>query len=200
MSEPLYLCYFVATLVQQDLAPATIRTYLPGVRHTQTMQGYEEPRHNSSLPRLHLLQAGMRRVRPHQGIPQARTRLPILPTHLRQIRAVWNASSDSDVSMLWAVVTTVFGFFRLGEITVPSATAFDPRVHLCWGDVAVDSMESPTVIRIHLKFSKCDQFGQGIHVSLGCTGDELCGSSKLNSPAWRPCGTVLPLSYPFSPH
>ena len=61
-----------------------------------------------------------------------------------------------------AVTTAFFGFFRLGEITVPSATVFDPRVHLCWGDVAVDSTESPTVIHIHLKFSKCDQFGQGV--------------------------------------
>ena len=166
VSESL-LCYFVATLAQQGLAPATIRTYLAGVRHAQIMRGYEEPHHNSSLPRLHLLQAGVRRVRAHQGIPQARTRLPILPTHLRQIRAIWNTSSDPDVSMWWAAVTTAFfGFFRLGEITVPSATAFDSRVHLCWGDVAVDSTESPTVIRIHLKFSKCDQFGQGVQVFL----------------------------------
>ena len=156
VSESL-LYYFVATLAQQGLAPAMITTYLAGVRHTQIMRGYAEPCHNSSLPHLHLLQAGVRRVRANQGILQARTILPILPTHLCQIRAVWNASSDRDVSMLWAAVTTAFfGFFRFGEITVPSATAFDPRVYLCWGDVAVDSTESPTVIRIHLNFSKCD--------------------------------------------
>ena len=30
------------------------------------------------------------------------------------------------------------------------------------------------MIRIHLKFSKCDQLGQGVHVFLGHTDNELC--------------------------
>ncbi len=41
--------------------------------------------------------------------------------------------------MLWAAATTCFfGFFRAGEITVASATAYDPVVHLSWGTVSVD--------------------------------------------------------------
>ena len=169
------LCYFVASLARQGLAPATIKTYLSGVRHAQIMRGFEEPRQHSTLPRLHLLQAGVKRVRFQQGIPQARQRLPILPSHLRQIRAVWSSSPDPDVLMLWAVVTLAFfGFFRSGEITVPSVTAFNPTLHLCWGDVSVDSRETPTMIKVHLKVSKCDQFGRGVNVFVGHTEDDLC--------------------------
>ena len=174
VSESL-LCYFVASLARQGLAPATIKTYLAGVRHAQIMRGFEEPRQHSTLPRLHLLQAGVKRVRFQQGTPQSRQRLPILPSHLRQIRMVWGISPAPDALMLWAAVTlTFFGFFRSGEVTVPSVTAFNPTVHLCWGNVSVDSQVAPTTLKVHLKVSKCDQFGRGINVFIGHTEDDLC--------------------------
>ena len=57
-----------------------------------------------------------------------------------------------DTMMLWVAVTSCFfSFFRSGEITAPSAAAFDPAVHLAWGDVAVDNVQNPSVIRVHLK-------------------------------------------------
>ena len=65
-------------------------------------------------------------------------------------------------------------FFCSGEITVPSVSAFSPNRHLCWGDVSVDSRDTPTMLRVHLKVSKCDQFGQGVDVFIGRTEDELC--------------------------
>ena len=157
------LCYFVASLARQGLTPATIRTYLAGVRHAQIMRGFEEPRQHSTLPCLHLLQAGVKQVRCQQGTHQARQRLPILPNHLRQIRAIWGASPDPDALMLWAAVTLkFFGFFHSGEIAVPSVSAFSPNRHLCWSDVSVDSRHTPTMLRVHLKVSKCDQFSQGV--------------------------------------
>ena len=174
VSESL-LCYFVASLGRQGLAPSTIKTYLAGIRHAQIVRGYPAPRESSSLPRLGLLQAGVKRVRAERGATVKR-RLPITPHHLRQIREVWNArAADMDITMLWAAVTSCFfGFFRAGEITVPSAAAFDPAVHLAWGDVAVDNVSNPSVVRVHLKRSKCDQFGNGVDVFLGRTGNELC--------------------------
>ena len=58
----------------------------------------------------------------------------------------------------------------MGEITEQSVAG-------CCGmtvkDVAVDDHESPSVIRIHLRRSKTDQFGRGVDVYLGSTGDEL---------------------------
>ena len=43
-----------------------------------------------------------------------------------------------------------------------------------WGCVAVDSRERPTMVRIHLKRSKCNQFGAGAHIIVGRTGSPLC--------------------------
>lgn len=87
VSESL-LCYFVASLGQQGLAPSTIKTYLAGIRHAQILRGYPAPRESSSLPRLGLLQAGVKRVRAEQGSTATRKSLPITPHHLRQIREV----------------------------------------------------------------------------------------------------------------
>ncbi len=89
---------------------------------------------------------------------------------------MWNSrAADPDTIMLWAAVTTCFfGFFRAGEITVPSAAALNPAVHLAWGDVAINNPWNPTLVVIHLEQSKCDQFGDGVDVCDGCTGDELC--------------------------
>ena len=40
--------------------------------------------------------------------------------------------------------------------------------------MAVDDLANPTLVRFHLKRSKCDQFGRGVDVFIGRTGDELC--------------------------
>ena len=77
--------------------------------------------------------------------------------------------------MLWAAASLCFfGFFRSGELFVPTLTAFDERVHLAWGDVAVDNQNNPSSLRVHLKRSKCDQFGRGVDVYVGRTGSCLC--------------------------
>lgn len=71
---------------------------------------------------------------------------------------------------MWAAATTCFfGFFCAGKITVPTVSAFDPVVHLSWGDVSISNVSQ--VVRIILKRSKTDQFGRGTQVYLG---DELC--------------------------
>ena len=57
---------------------------------------------------------------------------------------------------------------------IPSTTAFDARVHLAWGDVAVDDATPPSSIRVHLKRSKCDQLGKGVDVFVGKSGDRSC--------------------------
>ena len=107
--------------------------------------------------------------------------MPITPPILRRIRLVWQPQTPSyDEVLLWAAASTCFfGFFRAGEITVPTASAFDPAVHLSWGDVSISSERQ--VVRIILKRSKTDQFGRGTQVYLGATGDELCPVRALQS-------------------
>ena len=51
---------------------------------------------------------------------------------------------------------------------------YKPTVHLSWGDVAVNDSKSPTMLRVHLKQSKCDQLGKGVDVVVGSTHSPIC--------------------------
>ena len=77
-----------------------------------------------------------------------RTRLPITPHILGQLREHWFQDSNNNVDtlMLWAAATLCyFGFFGSSEITVPAKTAFRSSQHLAWGDVAIDNHSAPQV-------------------------------------------------------
>ena len=55
-----------------------------------------------------------------------------------------------------------------------SRVKYDSVFCLSWGDVAVDSRSSPTMVKVHLKRSKCDQFGKGVDVIVGRTDSPVC--------------------------
>ena len=57
---------------------------------------------------------------------------------------------------------------------LPSAAGFNTKLHLAWGDVAVDSREAPHIVKIHLKQSKTDQCGREVDVVVGQTDSDLC--------------------------
>ena len=175
VSEAL-LCYYASFLANQQLTPQTIKTYLSAIRYMQVVLGLPEPREFSSLPRLRLVQMGIQRTHSQRVTGTPRVRLPVTPSILSRIKDYWSAkSSDLNFIMLWAAACLCFfGFFRSGEITVPSTHTFDPAVHLSWGDVAVDNPTSPTAIRVHLKRSKCDQFGKGVEIFVGRTNTSIC--------------------------
>ena len=145
------LCYFVVMLARDGLAPATIKTYLAVVRHTQIERGFPDMREASSLPRLQLVQRGVRRERAERGPPPL-GRLPITPAILGRMRRVLLPRPETyEAALTWAAATTCFfGFFRAGEITVPSVTEFDPAVHLSWGDVSTDAGSPPSKVRVFL--------------------------------------------------
>ena len=178
----LLLCRFVASMAREGLAPNTLKTYLAGIRHVQILRGLPEPSQAGRMPRLKLLQAGVNRERATSG-PPARPRLPITLPLLGDILRVWalppGDQPPHDLAMLRAAVCVCFfGFFRSGEITVPSESAFDGRIHLAWGDVAVNDTPPSSVMRFHLKRSKCDQFGKGVDVFLGRTNAGVCPVSE----------------------
>lgn len=84
--------------------------------------------------------------------------------------------------MLWAAVTVCFfGFFRSGEITVVSDSAFDIGTHLTFKDITVNSISDPQSMKIHLKTSKTDPFRRGVDVFVGTTGNLLCPVSAMLS-------------------
>ena len=170
LSEQL-LCFFASYLALQDLAPQTIKSYLSAVCNMHISLGFPDPRDHSSMPILKRVQAGISRVRAQKGIPQ-RVRLPITLHVLSQIGDFLTASSHPEKVVLWAVACTAFfGFFRLGELLLETTTS---TTGITWGDVAVDSHSAPRMIQIHLKTSKCDQFGAGSDVVMGATGSNIC--------------------------
>ena len=97
------------------------------------------------------------------------------------LRHVWEQDNKSfDNVMLWAVSSVCFfGFFRAGELTVPSENAFDPQVHLTFSDIEIDNPATPTIMKIHLKASKTDPCRKGIDVFVGRTHDFLCPISAM---------------------
>ena len=168
------LCCFASSMADEGLAPQSIKSYLVAVHNTQLSLGLPDPREHSSLPVLKRVQMGISRAR--LGCQQSsRVRLPMTGQVLRQIKAELERSNHTERQLLWAVSCMVFfGFFRLGELLLPTRAAFNPRLHLAWGDVAVDDPHNPQMLRCHLKQSKMDQLGQGAHIVMGRTGMDLC--------------------------
>ena len=170
---------FISQLANENISHSTIKCYLAAVRHLQIATGLGDPR-ISRMARLEQVLRGIKMVQSqrsqyHQG------RLPITPELLRKMKLSWG-TGNWDHIMLWASATLCFfGFFRSGEITVPSQSSFDRDVHLSFGDVSVDNQESPRQLRVHLKASKTDPFRAGVDVFVGATGNDLCPVSAVLS-------------------
>ncbi len=94
---------------------------------------------------------------------------------LRKRQSVWASEAEYfDHVMLWAAsVVCFFGFFRAGELTVPSDAAYNPTTHLNLEDMAGDSLTRP-LLQVRLKVSKTDPFRMGVDVFIGPFGDDLC--------------------------
>ena len=172
------LCLFISHLANLGLSYGTIKTYLAAIRHLHISKDLPEPR-SSPMPKLALVERGIRRAKlaEHAG----RVRLPITPSILQQIKALWSKqANDFDIVMLWAACCTAFfGFFRMGEITAPSTSGLKGGHCVSVGDIAVDDPLNPSLVRIHLSHSKTDQFGKGVDIYLGRTGQDLCPVSAI---------------------
>lgn len=57
---------------------------------------------------------------------------------------------------------------------IPSASAYDPSVHLSHSDVKVDSKSAPLYVTVTIKASKTDVFRERVTLYLGRTGQDLC--------------------------
>ena len=170
------LCYFAVHLAERKLAPQTIKSYLAAARNMHIGLGFPDPRDHSSMPMLQRVQLGIRRIHASKQGQPARVRLPITPAMLDQLRAHWQGSQHPDRLVLWAASTLCFaGFFRLGELLPASETpSTSPLATVRWGDVTVNDPRSPTMLKTHLRVSKCDQFGKGVDVYVGSANGLRC--------------------------
>ena len=174
LSEKL-LCYYAVFMAKRGLAHQTIKTYMSATRNMHISLGFPDPRDSSSLPILRRIHAGIQRVQSTKGSPSNRVRLPITPAILDRLRAHWEATQHKERLVLWAVSALCFaGFFRLGELLPSSKAQADQQGRLLWGDIAVDNARAPRMLRVHLRVSKCDQFGKGVNVFMGKTGNQRC--------------------------
>ena len=149
-----------------------MKSYLATVRHGQIAIGLGDPV-LVGMPQLqYVLKGACRNLAGRPG----RTRLPITPEILWQLRCTWeHHPSRVDVVMLWAAATLCFfAFLRMGEAVVPSDSGFDTHYHLAYGDVRFNSTRNPSWMEVHIKRSKCDQFGRGVTLSVGATDTEVC--------------------------
>ena len=172
------LCLFITYLANLGLAYGTIKTYLAAIRYLHISRDLPEPR-SIPMPKLSLVERGIRRMKSSEL--SGRQRLPITPSILRQIRALWSTRAhEFDIVMLWAACCTAFfGFFRMGEITSATTKGQQHDRGVMVDDVAVDNPHNPTMIKIHLRRSKTDQYGKGVDIYMGRTGEELCPVSAL---------------------
>ena len=153
--------------------------------------------HMSEWPRLSYVVRGFKNK---VSGSRARTRLPITPHILQQLKVVWGKRKDTkDTCMLWAAsCLCFFGFLRMGEAVVPSNSSYDPEVHLSGeavvpsnssydpevhlsaGDVKVDNRENPSFVEVRIKASKTDVFRKGVTIYLGVTGVDIRMSGSGN--------------------
>ena len=146
----------------------TIRSYLSAARFYQISAGLPDPVINA-FPRLTYVMKGIRKKTPAHARDK---RLPITPTILRKIYAIWSEPPVTyQKRMFWAACCLgFFGFLRAGEFTCTTLADHTLRVD----DISIDSRENPQVLTVLLRHSKTDTFGAGIYIHLGKTGEVLC--------------------------
>ena len=168
-----HLCRYVASLANDGLAHTSIKAYLSGMRHLQVEEGWGDPKFGG-MPKLELVLRGVKRTQAMKN--KIKPRQPITPDLSLKLRDVWlKGPRGGDGTMLWAAATLCFfGFLRSGEITVPSDSEFDASTHLTFRDVAVDKLQAPSMLKVHIKASKTDPFRVGVHAVVGKVEGPLC--------------------------
>ena len=77
--------------------------------------------------------------------------------------------------MFWAACSLgYFGFLLASEFTVPSLASFSPSLHLGVQDIAVDSLSTPSCMRVKIKGLKTDPFRKGAFIHIGRGRPPIC--------------------------
>ena len=101
---------------------------------------------------------------------------------MRALLRAWSSgvvAVEYDARLLWAAACVAFfGFLRLGEVVPPNSNAPAP---LLVGDVEILKPPSSPMVRLHLRRSKTDPFGNGINIFLGSTGQDICPVTALSN-------------------
>ncbi len=182
------LCLYVESLSQDRIQPSSIRTYLSSLRHLKSQLVSQ---FHTRFPRLSYVLRGIKRQNPSN--PD--NRLPITPDILQSLWQQWAVPPVSyDARLLWAAACLAFfGFFRTGEFTTNSQHTI-PEGTIAATDVTRATNYPPAFVRVRLRRSKTDPYGNEIHVYLGRTQHSVCPvSAILSFMAARPHHLTGPL-------
>ena len=135
---------------------ATLKVYLYAVRARVLARGSQFEPWGSRYPVYSAMQ-GLERL---FGTETAR-KLAVTPKLLLQFVILLNIVDVMNDIMLWgAMVVAFFGLFRKDNITSGKVTAFNPRAHLCVGDLHVTQ---EGVVWLKVRHSKTNQFRARYH-------------------------------------
>ena len=160
---------FLADSIQHS----SIKVYLSAVCSLQIEQGFPDP-----LLNYLRLQQVLRGVKRSQGSPAAQ-RLTITNSLLLVIHRALDLKIFDYCTFWAACMLGYFGFLHAAEFTVPNLASFSPAIHLSVADIAVDSLQSPTCLRVRIKASKTHPFRQGCHIHIGLGKAPLCAVHAL---------------------
>ena len=142
------LCLFVTHLAQ-SVRPATIKVYLSAIRALHIEQGFQDPLVDFSGNRYWYATSSNQWAK--LGLPDSQLQIRLL--------LIFKALdfSKHDHIMFWeASKLAYFGFLCSSEFTMPNLSSFSSVIHLSVADLAIDSYDAPTCLRMHLKASKTD--------------------------------------------
>lgn len=153
--------------------------YLSSIGNLHLASSYHHVYHRDLTPRLEQIVQGIKWdqacTRPARVCP------PVTLNIMCNIYSVLSKNPNQyQEIMLWAACCTAFfDFLRIGEMTVPTQTAFNGSIHLSLRDVALDSRLTPTIVWLTIKQSKTDPFRKGARLCLSLTDLIVCPVKAL---------------------
>ena len=163
---------FVTSLAGR-LKYSSIKVYLCGIQYQSIICGFQEK--IAPMGKLYYVMRGIRRVHSTGRVKQ---RLPITPSHLRDmISFVQNSLFSNYDKAMWKclILLAFFGLLRVSEYVCPGQRKYDPSINLMPSDVKFCG----DIVYINLKASKTDPFRAGFKVRLVRIGGNLCPVTAL---------------------
>ncbi|KAF7332531.1 hypothetical protein MKEN_00135700 [Mycena kentingensis (nom. inval.)] len=167
-ASPLLLSAFIAEHVG-DVGGGTVKQWMSGVRawHDENRAPWYGGERWVEMARKTAFKMGTA----HKKEPRA----PVTIDHLKSLRRSLDLEKPFDAA-IWAAATAAFwGCRRLGEVTVPSAAKYDPKIHVSRNThilrARVSSGRPGTVVDIPWTKSTREKGGK---IFLSDRDDELC--------------------------
>ena len=158
-----HIVQFIAHLSIHGYKPATAKTYVRAIGFHCKLYSEIDPTNRFIVSKL---LEGMKRLR-----HKSDTRLPITLSMLNQIlHKLGTVCTNKFETKLFSAAFTLafFGFLRVGEITLSKGSTPD-RV-LSRNDVILQQH----ALNIHIRQSKNDQYGKGVHITIQKVGGLAC--------------------------